>query len=231
MSKIFMILSFIFLYSSCQETKTIYIASQMKDCQGVGPQKCLLVRESPEAEWQFFYDQIEGFEYEEGYKYKIKVSISSIKNPLEDGSSLQYKLIKVISKQKNQSIAQNTSEKQNDLEFEYEALSRGYFFKAKIDKNTITSFKDRNLNNKVSKDCSKSDWNTLLSLAEDIELTELSKLKAPGEKRFFDGAAHAILKVTSGNKTYISANFDHGDPPDEIKLLVNQILSLSESIE
>lgn len=45
-------------------------------------------------------NRIQGFAYEEGYKYVIKVSIARIKNPTEDGYVDSYKLIELISKTK-----------------------------------------------------------------------------------------------------------------------------------
>lgn len=42
---------------------------------------------------------IEGFTYEEGYTYLIRVSIKQISNPPADGSNLKYKLIKEVSKE------------------------------------------------------------------------------------------------------------------------------------
>lgn len=45
-------------------------------------------------------ERIEGFTYVEGYKYIIKVRISQIDNPPADGYSDNYKLIEIISKEK-----------------------------------------------------------------------------------------------------------------------------------
>ena len=49
-------------------------------------------------EWSNFYDEIEGFQYEEGYVYELKVRVEEIENPPMDGSSLRYILIEVLSK-------------------------------------------------------------------------------------------------------------------------------------
>ena len=46
-----------------------------------------------------FYDQIEGFDYKEGHTYKLEVNVSKIENPPADGSSLKYKLVKLIYKE------------------------------------------------------------------------------------------------------------------------------------
>jgi len=43
----------------------------MVDCMGEAPQRCMLVRGSPEEEWRQFYDRIEGFEHEEGFRYRL----------------------------------------------------------------------------------------------------------------------------------------------------------------
>ena len=46
--------------------KTIFVAPQKVECVGVAPQECLLIKEDAEDDWQFWYDSIEGFEYEPG---------------------------------------------------------------------------------------------------------------------------------------------------------------------
>jgi len=45
-------------------------------------------------------EYIDGFEFEWGYEYSLKVKETTLANPPEDGSSKQYKLLKVISKKK-----------------------------------------------------------------------------------------------------------------------------------
>jgi heat shock protein HslJ len=79
--------------------KTLYVGPILVDCQGEGPQKCMLVRESPEDEFTLFYDQIEGFDYEEGYEYKIVVKEENVEDPPAGGSSLKYSLVSVESKE------------------------------------------------------------------------------------------------------------------------------------
>ncbi len=79
---------------------TLTIASKKVDCQGVAPQKCLQIKIGNEKEWQYFYGNIEGFNYEEGYEYVIEVSQEKIKNPPADGSYIRYKFVKLISKTK-----------------------------------------------------------------------------------------------------------------------------------
>lgn len=88
--------------TSCGSTKnvTYTVASQKSSCVGVAPQECLLVMKDGETEWSLFYSQIEGFEYEPGYEYVIKVKEDYL-DPADvpaDASSIKYTLVKMVSK-------------------------------------------------------------------------------------------------------------------------------------
>ena len=229
MNNLVVLVFFIFLFSSCKETKTIFIAGSLADCMGEAPQKCMLYKERPTGDWLFFYDTIEGFEYEEGYTYEIEVAVTKIENPSADGSSLQYTLVKIVSKEKDTTTAPNSQDK--IILIEYEALSRGSFLQIKIDKDHIEKTTDRDVKDVISKKCSNDDWKAILSLLKSIDIEKIGALKSPTEKRLFDGAPHAQLKITSTTKTYTSGGFDHGAPPQEIEPLITTILMLAESIK
>lgn len=83
---------------NAEKTQTLYVGDHLVDCTGVAEQKCMLVRENPEDDWSYFYDSIEGFEYEEGYDYAIRVEVLTVDNPPADGSSLKYVFKEMISK-------------------------------------------------------------------------------------------------------------------------------------
>lgn len=99
-------LAALFLQLSCQtskirpETVQMQIGAHRQDCTGVGPMKCLLVKEAENADWQYFYSEIAGFTHEEGYEYTILVRKENIPNPPADGSSVHYVLVKEIEKVK-----------------------------------------------------------------------------------------------------------------------------------
>lgn len=46
-------------------------------------------------------NRIEGFEYVEGFKYKVRVRITNIDNPPADGYTEIYELVEVISKEQH----------------------------------------------------------------------------------------------------------------------------------
>jgi hypothetical protein len=62
---------------------------------GAGPRTCLQVRRTETEPWELFYDQIEGFDPQEGTTYVIVVGVEEIDDPPIDGSSLGYRLIEV----------------------------------------------------------------------------------------------------------------------------------------
>lgn len=102
-SRVLVVISIVFLFFSCSDgpKKVLWlIASKKVDCSGVAKQECLQIKEDGKKEWSLFYDQIEGFDYTEGFYYKIKVEVTQVEHPPADGSSLKYKLLKILEKSK-----------------------------------------------------------------------------------------------------------------------------------
>lgn len=124
------------------------------------------------------------------------------------------------------------SQNKNDMKtavVEYTANTRGFYKKISVQNQFVSVSKDRNeVEIPKGKKISEADWKELIGYFETIDLDSLKSLKAPTEKRFYDGAAIANLKITIGDKTYESASFDHGFPPAEIKKLVDKINSFAK---
>ena len=114
-----------------------------------------------------------------------------------------------------------TSIEMKDIEIQYEANTRGFYQKLVIKKVTISSTNDREgKENPIVQKISDADWNALKDEINKLDLDNLSNLKAPTEKRFYDGAAIANLKIIYNGKIYQSSDFDHGFPPMQIKRVV-----------
>ncbi|MBG3131001.1 DUF4377 domain-containing protein [Proteus columbae] len=84
--------------SSTGTIKTLLVDSQLYDCVGVAPMKCMKVKELPAGEWSLFYQNIDGFEYKAGTEYTLKVNVTDIPNPPADASSVKYTLVEVVDK-------------------------------------------------------------------------------------------------------------------------------------
>jgi hypothetical protein len=93
------------------DLETFVVGPELIDCTGVGPQQCMVVNGN------FFYDQIEGFTFEDGFEYELVVSKTEILNPPADGSSVAYELIEVVSKTNSLDVAHvcTSEEKENQI--------------------------------------------------------------------------------------------------------------------
>jgi len=81
------------------------------DCIGVAPMKCYLVKYYNSKDWENFYAPLEGFNYEEGYRYKLLVKKTKLKNVPADASSNRYEVVKILSKKR----INTTSEESNNI--------------------------------------------------------------------------------------------------------------------
>lgn len=87
---------------SCSTTRTFWVNSTKSECSaGLGNTQCILISNDESIknmQWEYFYSNIEGFNFKYGYFQKIKVKVTEL-NKSEvpaDASSLKYVLIKVI---------------------------------------------------------------------------------------------------------------------------------------
>lgn len=88
------------------EIVNLYVASETEDYypqespDEIAPLKGIKIKESPEDEWSIIHiNSIEGFTYETGYTYYLKVEKTHLGNPPADGMDVIYKLIEIISKE------------------------------------------------------------------------------------------------------------------------------------
>lgn len=110
---------------------------------------------------------------------------------------------------------------------EYEANTRGFFRKITVDNKTIAVINVRDGKPSITK-ISDADWNELVALYKSVNKDGLATLKAPSEKRFYDGAPIANFRVVSKEKTFESAAFDGGNPPAEIEKIVNKLIAIAD---
>lgn len=116
-----------------------------------------------------------------------------------------------------------------DAKVEYTANTRGHFQKLNLqDHKMIVSTSRETPDAGKTLTLTDAEWNDLVKGFSGIDLDKLSEYKDPTQKRFYDGAAIAHLKVTYQGKEYDSKDFDHGTPPTEIAALVNKMTALAE---
>lgn len=120
--------------------------------------------------------------------------------------------------------SQKEKEEMKKATIEYQAISRGSYFNIQIQNETLSIVKKRDEKAKDYK-LAKEDWKELADLFMKLDLDQLENYKAPTEKRFYDGAAMANVRIVYEGKVYQSQTFDHGSPPVEIEGFVNKIVS------
>jgi hypothetical protein len=111
----------------------------------------------------------------------------------------------------------------------YQALSRGSFIYIEISESNISISEDKNLMEIDKYLCKSEDWEALNALLVDLNRDTFQTLKAPTDKRLFDGAAHATLALRQGDVEIRTPSFDHGFPPESIEVIVNKVLSIKEN--
>jgi hypothetical protein len=112
----------------------------------------------------------------------------------------------------------------NSVKLEYKAFSRGFYQMIRVENQWVFVTKRREGKPEVMK-LSMNDWNDFQTMIQEMDLASLPNWKAPTDKRLFDGAASANLKITKQRKTVESPSFDHGYPPVAIEKIVNKMLS------
>ena len=79
---------------------TLIVNDQKAPCEGNPDAKCLLIKKEGAKEFEIFYQDIEGFTFEEGYTQTILVNERHIANAMIKESGAIYSLVEVISKVK-----------------------------------------------------------------------------------------------------------------------------------
>jgi hypothetical protein len=108
------VLLFAFASPGCHATGApmdviFHVNSARVPCVGVAPMNCLQVKRGaePTGDWQHFYSQIDGFDYEPGYLYRLLVRETRIPESQvpADASSIRYELVDVLEKTRDPRLA------------------------------------------------------------------------------------------------------------------------------
>ena len=98
-----LILIFLFLTVGCDRDghiETLIIGPYKVDCVGAFEQECYLEFNEESQRWEFFYENIQGFDFEPGYIYTLKVRLEDRGTDIQDVGRYAYHLVEVLSKEK-----------------------------------------------------------------------------------------------------------------------------------
>ena len=86
--------------SRCGNNTEILIIGPYKTaCVGAFEQECYLEFNEESQRWEFFYDGIQGFNFEQGFIWTLKVSLHEYNGDIQDVGLYEYRLIEVLNKE------------------------------------------------------------------------------------------------------------------------------------
>lgn len=80
-------------------TITIQVAPQQVACTGITKQRCFRVKTADATDWQLYYGDISGFNYQPGFLYQLRVKQQHEKPSDANVSALEWALVSVVTKQ------------------------------------------------------------------------------------------------------------------------------------
>ena len=118
---------------------------------------------------------------------------------------------------------------QHELNVIYQAHTRGFFEEISITEKSVILFKDYEKLMPITGTISAKEWKTCIDLVEAIDLKFISQLTAPSNLRQSDRVPFAHVSIIKKGDTIKSSDFDHKNPPKELKELVDLIISIREN--
>jgi len=123
-------------------------------------------------------------------------------------------------------IANCNAQKSLDYkEIRYVASTRGINIELKVTDSLII-YKKNQETTKVQ--VTSKTWKEITVLLSKIEVLKIETFVPPSEERFSDKALHATLTIIIDTKEHASQTFDHGNPPKELKALLEYLFSIVE---
>lgn len=110
-----------------------------------------------------------------------------------------------------------------DMAVEYDVFTRGSFDKTILKKDSVVIV-DKTSNQQVqSYPLSDKEWKEIVEAAKKIDRSKIKEYKSSTDNRLSDGAKTAQLSVIYQDQMYQTNQFDQGNPPTELKALVDKV--------
>ena len=96
------ILIVLFVIIGCnagEHIETLIIGPYKVDCVGAFEQECYLEFNEESQEWHFFYEGIQGFDFEPGFIWMLKVSLHEREEGIQDVGRYEYRLVEILDKE------------------------------------------------------------------------------------------------------------------------------------
>ena len=130
-----------------------------------------------------------------------------------------------------QCCGKRPSEQQKEIWIEYTAESRGSFIRYYVNPNYL-KIQSQGLNTyEKEHKLHKNSWSSLDQLIQASQYENWSEIAPQDPKYQVDASAIGTLILQKNGKRYMTVAFDHEQPPEQLKPIVNKILELADSVE
>ena len=120
-------------------------------------------------------------------------------------------------------VSQKSNSTQESIkEIVFNAQTRGSLVNITVSDYTVFYKTHGNSKTYAINDSQRKELETLIN---KLNIESISDLKAPSNKRAFDGALRATLAIKIGETNYVSREFDDDNPPEEIKAIIDTLRS------
>lgn len=126
----------------------------------------------------------------------------------------------------NKCSSSDNQELKENLAIEYQASTRGSQSKLIIKNDSLIVMEEGRNESVNYYQLSNKDWNALVKEVNKIDKEKVKTYKAPTNKRATDAARTTQIKVIYKGEVYESDLFDEGNPPAEIKNLVDKVAAI-----
>jgi len=92
----------------------------------------------------------------------------------------------------------------------------------------ITTFNGRGTPTRTARATEVSEWSSLFKSLEGVELSEISTLEAPTNKRATDAAPFGTIIITTKDSVFTSSTFDGKNPHEMLMPLMNELVKVWE---
>ncbi len=185
MKKFIVLIIMSLFFSACEKEQIIYIADHFADIQ----KQYMYFRTNETDEWTVFKDEIKGFEYEEGYTYKLKVLLKK-----DENKEPVFELIEVLSK------IQNLAMSIYDIKWDVKSL-KGI---NSLDKTPIFSIQNEKITGNTSCNTFSADFqldhNNALEIENIITTKRYCEKLMSTEKAFLNNLRNAKSIERTDNK-------------------------------
>ena len=120
-------------------------------------------------------------------------------------------------------VSQKTALDEPLKEVEFKAQTRGVLEHIIVE-NDVVIYKTQNSSKTLK--INKEEKDALQKEIAGLDVKEIPNFKVISDDRAFDAAMHATVSIKVGDDRYTSATFDHHNPPEELKVLVELLRGL-----